>query len=693
MRWFVVASLAAAAVLACLTVAVAVTGGTESSVLRDVAQAASALAALVTCGALALRSAGRLRWAWGLIALSALAATVAELAEAAYAAWSGSPAGFVAVSDVGIAWAMPAAIAALLLFPPERTQHATARRAALDAAMIALSLVFIGSALSLPQLFIRLTSPASSWIGLTSLAIDFTLLTVISLTLHRTQAALRRRLFFVLGGLAVIAISDCAYVFLATTGELTTFRELLGSGSVYGFALVALAPLWPEREVTRAVDEMPLWPDLIPYVGVAAVAVTGVAISLERQPMTGYAAAAAGGIVAVLLASQLLSRTEARTTLRQRRVAEESLRQREAMLNEVIDHAPQGVAAIATDQRIINVNPKLASMLFAPAPLLVGSTLEHFLPADYLARVFKGVEESGQTYEADCQASRADGSQFWIHLSVTSIPRSGGSTGYFLATFEDVTAKREAEETAVANLAQLEKLNRLKSEFVSMVSHEFRTALVGIQGFSELISGQDLDPREVKSLAEEINKDAQRLNRMITEMLDFDRLEAGKIHLDLRPLDMNELVEVAVEHAAVTTQKHRIVAQLEPGLPNVAGDSDRLTQVLTNLLSNAIKYSPKGGEVCARTRAVRGAVEVCVADHGRGIPPEFISRLFGRYERYEDKHAGKIIGTGLGLAITRQIVEMHGGKITVDSVVGQGSEFRFTVPLASKAAAATTRSA
>src|SRR4029077_9853110 len=291
----------------------------------------------------------------------------------------------------------------------------------------------------------------------------------------------------------------------------------------------------------------------------------------------------AGVMAPVLLAGHLVTRAEARTMLRKRRVAEELVRQRETLLQEVIDHAPQGVATISADRRITNVNPGLASMLYAPVSVLVGATMDSFLPADYMARVFKGVEESGGTYESDCQAKRADGSQCWIHLSVTAIHRADLSESYFLATFEDVTAKREAEETAVANLAQLEKLNRLKSEFVSMVSHEFRTALVGIQGFSELIRDQDLETREVKSLAAEINNDAQRLNRMINEMLDFDRLEAGKIHLELRPLDMNDLVHAAVERAAVTTQKHLVTAELMPGLPSVLGDSDRLTQVLTNL--------------------------------------------------------------------------------------------------------------
>jgi PAS domain S-box-containing protein len=382
-----------------------------------------------------------------------------------------------------------------------------------------------------------------------------------------------------------------------------------------------------------------------------------------------------------------------RRLLRRSRAAQARLREHERMLNDVIEHAPHGVASIAADRRITNANPRLASMLRAPVPTLLGATTDAFLPAQYVERVFSGLETDGGTYEADCQASRADGSQFWIHLSVTPIRMGDGAIDYFLATFEDVTAMREAEETAVANLAQLEKLNRLKTEFVSMVSHEFRTALVGIQGFSELIRDQDIDLREVKALAEEINSDAQRLSRMITEMLDFDRLEAGKIHLELGPLDMNELVQAAVDRGAVTTEKHVVVARLEPGLPAAMGDSDRLTQVLTNLLSNAIKYSPNGGEVCVRTRSLAGAVEVSVSDQGQGIPPEFISRLFGRYERYEDKHAGKIIGTGLGLAITRQIVEMHGGKITVSSEVGSGSEFRFTVPLAATAGSVTTRSA
>jgi signal transduction histidine kinase len=119
---------------------------------------------------------------------------------------------------------------------------------------------------------------------------------------------------------------------------------------------------------------------------------------------------------------------------------------------------------------------------------------------------------------------------------------------------------------------------------------------------------------------------------------------------------------------------------LDPALPVAHCDADRVAQIISNLLTNAVKYSPDGGEVLVSSVASEGFVEVSVRDHGVGIAPEFAKRLFSRYERYE-KTSGKIIGTGLGLAIAKQIVEMHGGRIWVDTTVGSGSDFRFTLPM------------
>jgi signal transduction histidine kinase len=331
----------------------------------------------------------------------------------------------------------------------------------------------------------------------------------------------------------------------------------------------------------------------------------------------------------------------------------------------------------------------MLDILQAPASEVVGARLDAYLSPDDVESVFGQFAGAGQplddTVESESQA-RCRNTEVWLHWSATPIRKADGRIDYFLAMFEDVTARRDADETAAANLEQLEKLSRLKSEFVSMVSHEFRTALVGIQGFSELIRDDDLEMAEVKNLAHDINADAERLNRMITEMLDLDRLEARKVQLNLRPIALDELLLEAVDRARLISTRHDIVVMLHPNLPALMGDPDRITQVLTNLLSNAIKYAPDGGRITVRTRLADNSVEVAIKDQGLGIPAEFIGRLFGRYERYEDKHAGKIIGSGLGLAITRQIVEMHGGRISVDSVVGSGSEFRFTLPIPARPA-------
>jgi signal transduction histidine kinase len=175
---------------------------------------------------------------------------------------------------------------------------------------------------------------------------------------------------------------------------------------------------------------------------------------------------------------------------------------------------------------------------------------------------------------------------------------------------------------------------------------------------------------------------------MITEMLDLDRMEAGRMKLNLGQIDINSLLSDAAARARVSSSKHIITVVLGSGVPALVGDSDRLFQVITNLMSNAIKYSPNGGEIVLSSRLDGGNVKVGVRDHGPGIPAEFIDRLFGRYERYEGNAKNQVIGTGLGLAIARQIVEMHKGRIWVESRLGDGSEFLFTIPAEPAAARA-----
>ncbi len=304
------------------------------------------------------------------------------------------------------------------------------------------------------------------------------------------------------------------------------------------------------------------------------------------------------------------------------------------------------------------------------------------------------------TWEHAVPASRDAG---WRAALAIPLVRGGQSLGvlvvrstYPLARFDDDDARLLGlfGDQAVAALTtaelleqqrkaveQLEKLNSAKSDFVSIVSHEFRTPLTGIQGFSELIRDEDLTPAEMKEYASDINKDAQRLNRMITEMLDLDRMESGRMTLTRERADVNAIVAEAADRLGQHSPRHPIQLNLDPELPLVDIDRDKINQVVLNLLSNAVKYSPGGGKITITTRVEGDLVHVFFRDSGLGIPAESLEKVFERYSRLESGATRYIQGTGLGLPIARQIIEMHGGHAWVESTVGEGSVFQFTLPL------------
>jgi len=241
-------------------------------------------------------------------------------------------------------------------------------------------------------------------------------------------------------------------------------------------------------------------------------------------------------------------------------------------------------------------------------------------------------------------------------------------------------AAAEAFEQQRLAVAELEQLNRAKSDFVSIVSHEFRTPLTGIQGFSEMMQGEDLTLEEMREYAGDINKDAHRLNRMITEMLDLDKMESGRMEIHHEPVDLNAIVTEAADHMRPNAPRHPLTLRLDPMVGEMSGDRDKLTQVMTNLLSNAVKYSPEGGEIVVSTRVEGNAAHVVVRDHGMGIPKPALETIFERYGRVESLATRHIQGTGLGLPIVRQIVQLHGGSVWVESTVGEGSVFHVTLP-------------
>lgn len=227
---------------------------------------------------------------------------------------------------------------------------------------------------------------------------------------------------------------------------------------------------------------------------------------------------------------------------------------------------------------------------------------------------------------------------------------------------------------------KLAQQNRIQSDFLSVVGHEFRTALTGILGFSEMIREGNLDSEDAQEYADDIHNDAIRLTRLINDLLDMERMKSGRVEMNWEPLAINEFVRGIVERTFIGSQRGQVQLELDESIPIIQADGDKLTQVFTNLINNAIKYSPEGGTILVRSKWENGTVHFCVQDHGIGIPEEKIEQIFERYTRVESNATRYIGGTGLGLPIVRQIVEMHNGNVWVESDLGEGSTFHVEIP-------------
>jgi signal transduction histidine kinase len=385
-----------------------------------------------------------------------------------------------------------------------------------------------------------------------------------------------------------------------------------------------------------------------------------------------------------------------------------------------IDQRLQG-AALSKEVRRLKIWNRQGTVLYSDNHALIGRTFEI---EDDLAEALDGESEAGitdghapenqgddlegplvevyvpLTFEGDTEPSGA----FELYLPYAPVQAAIdnelrnlylllglGLTLFYASMFPVVVIAdrwrrrlvREAENTALANLAVLERLNKLKSEFLMRISHQFRTALVGIEGFSELIrDSEDLDLDKVKAFAGDIYTDAERLDQAFSDMLELDGMETGASVLKLSRVDVNDVIAAVV--AATRKDFPRALVAFTPDAHEavLAADKEKVAQVLNILVGNAIKYSPSGSSVTITTREAHDELVVSVADHGPGMPADFDNGLFVGYTRHDARGGnGAHPGTGLGLPIARQIVEMHGGRIWFDSSTGAGTTFHFALPL------------
>ncbi len=251
--------------------------------------------------------------------------------------------------------------------------------------------------------------------------------------------------------------------------------------------------------------------------------------------------------------------------------------------------------------------------------------------------------------------------------------------------FADVQRVADAVNTmaekASKDIADMKRLERVRSEFVANVSHELRTPIFSVQGYLETLLDGALDDDSVRrQFLEKAFNNALRLNTLLSDLIDISRIESGELRLSFRYFDIVELLRDIIPTLELKAEQRSVRVEINPMPPSplmVYGDKERLTQVLTNLIDNAIKYNVAGGTVTVTATTEGRGVRVSVADTGIGIPSEHVGRIFERFYRVDKDRSRAVGGTGLGLAIVKHILEAHHAPIQVSSNVGKGTTISF----------------
>ena len=330
----------------------------------------------------------------------------------------------------------------------------------------------------------------------------------------------------------------------------------------------------------------------------------------------------------------------------------------------------EGVAVIDSKERVVFCNRAFAEILNIDAARCEGRPLVELVrQADLLDLARRAL-------------TSADSLQGSLIIG-TVMPRS------FAVTATPVNALEPAANGAVIvlhDITELRRLERVRQDFVANVSHEFKTPLTAIQGFAETLLGGALeDQKNNRRFLEIIRDHASRLGRLTDDLLKLARIEAGKLEVQYQPVSVAELVEGCAATTLFKASQRNIALNLSypPELPAVRGDAGLLREVLQNLLDNAVQYTSPGGRVNLSAATRDHEAVITVADTGIGIPLADQERIFERFYRVDAARSREVGGTGLGLSIAKHIVEAHGGRLWVESTIGAGSQFHFSIPLAS----------
>jgi PAS domain S-box-containing protein len=364
----------------------------------------------------------------------------------------------------------------------------------------------------------------------------------------------------------------------------------------------------------------------------------------------------------------------------------------ELLVASVVDYA---IFLLDAEGRVASWNPGAQRLKGYPAEEILGQHFSRFYPMEDVEAGKPERELAGATAQGRIEDEgwrvRKDGSLFWANVVITALRDEDGTLLGFAKITRDLTERKRAEDVLRESEARereaavrLRQLDQMKNEFVAMVAHDLNSPLAVATGFVDLVlSGWDeLGDAEKRSHLERVRRTTVSLTALVNDILSVGRIESGELDIERQPFDLSALLHRAASEGAPPDRSDRIRVQVEAGAPMAMGDERRVWQVVMNLLSNALKFSPTDRPVELRLSLEGAELVVSVRDHGSGIASGERERVFERFVRVAQPETAGARGSGLGLYISRSLIEAQGGRIWVESEIGRGAMFRFTLPVA-----------
>jgi PAS domain S-box-containing protein len=364
------------------------------------------------------------------------------------------------------------------------------------------------------------------------------------------------------------------------------------------------------------------------------------------------------------------------------------------LVSNVVDYA---IFMLDTTGRIVTWNEGAERIKGYTEEEIVGRHFSVFYPAEQV-QIRKPdweleVAKRDGRYEEEGWRIRKDGSRFWASVVITALRDETGRLRGFGKVTRDLTERRMREEARNAerdreaarlraHADRMAELERTKTQFLNIASHELRGPLTVLRGYNSMLEEGAIPVAQIPAVARLLEGKLVQMDRLVEQMLETARLEHDTFDLYRDTFDLTDVVQEQLDVARPLSSDHRFTLASNGKPMLVQGDRARIGTIVSNLLDNAVKYSPEGGEVCCTVRSLGSQVSLSVRDEGMGIAPEHIATLFTRFGRLPTETNITIPGTGLGLFLCREIATRHGGEVTVKSKPGLGTEFTLTLPAA-----------